>query len=56
VVKKIDDEALRELEDIRPLLADGFGAESAQIRNLDKQIGRLRSALAPETPPRGPSA
>jgi hypothetical protein len=38
------DEALTELEAIRPLLADTFGADSTQIRNLDKQISRLRSA------------
>jgi serine/threonine protein kinase len=37
------DEALTELEAIRPLLADTFGADSTQIRNLDKQISRLRS-------------
>jgi serine/threonine protein kinase len=38
------DEALTELEAVRPLLAAAFGAESTQVRNLDKQIGRLRSA------------
>ncbi|HET7012342.1 MAG TPA: serine/threonine-protein kinase [Streptosporangiaceae bacterium] len=37
-------DALSELEAIRPLLADAFGAESTQVRNLDKQIDRLRSA------------
>ena len=36
------DEALMELEAIRPLLAATFGAESTQIRNLDKQVSRLR--------------
>jgi len=36
------DEALAELEAIRPLLAGTFGTESTQIRNLDKQIRRLR--------------
>ncbi len=34
-------EALSELQEIRPLLAEGFGANSTQVRNLDKQIGRL---------------
>jgi hypothetical protein len=29
---------------VRPLLAGTFGAESTQVRNLDKQIDRLRSA------------
>ncbi len=37
------DEAMAELEAIRSILADTFGAESTQIRNLDKQIRRLRS-------------
>ena len=37
------DEALAELEAVRPLLADAFGPDSTQVRNLDKQIGRLRS-------------
>ncbi|MGI8814677.1 MAG: protein kinase domain-containing protein [Pseudonocardia sp.] len=35
------DEALAELEAVRPLLADAFGADSTQVRNLDKQIERL---------------
>jgi serine/threonine protein kinase len=38
------DEALTELEAIRPLLANAFGVGSTQTRNLDKQIGRLESA------------
>jgi serine/threonine protein kinase len=38
------DEALAELSAIRPLLADAFGAESTQIRNLDRQISRLKVA------------
>ena len=37
------DEALTELEAVRPLLAEAFGANSAQVRNVDKQIARLRS-------------
>jgi tetratricopeptide (TPR) repeat protein len=37
-------EALTELEAVRPLLADTFGADSTQVRNLNKQISRLRSA------------
>ena len=37
------DEALTELEAVRPLLADAFGADSTQVRNLDKQIDRLGS-------------
>jgi len=40
------DEGLTELEAVRPLLAGTFGADSAQVRNLDKQIGRLGSAKA----------
>jgi len=35
------DEALNELQAIRPLLAAAFGADSTQIRNLDRQIHRL---------------
>jgi serine/threonine protein kinase len=38
------DEALSELESLRPLLADAFGAHSTQVRNLDKQIARLKPA------------
>jgi len=37
------DEARTELEAVRPLLADAFGANSTHVRNLDKQIDRLRS-------------
>ena len=37
------EEALTELEAIRPLLVGTLGAESIQVRNLDKQISRLRS-------------
>jgi hypothetical protein len=37
------DEALTELEAVRSLLADAFGADSTQVRNLDKQIDRLGS-------------
>lgn len=39
------EEAVAELESLRPVLCDAFGAESTQVRNLDKQISRLRSAL-----------
>jgi serine/threonine protein kinase len=39
-------EAVAELESLRPVLCDAFGAESTQVRNLDKQISRLRSALS----------
>ena len=35
------DEALTELEAVRPLLAGIFGADSTQVRNLNKQIDRL---------------
>jgi serine/threonine protein kinase len=35
-------EAMSELEAIRPLLAEAFGVTSTQVRNLDKQINRLR--------------
>ncbi|GII96303.1 serine/threonine-protein kinase [Sinosporangium siamense] len=37
------DEALVEFESVRPLLVEAYGASSTQIRNLDKQIERLRS-------------
>ena len=37
------EEALTELEAIRPLMVGAFGAESIQVRNLEKQISRLRS-------------
>ena len=35
------DEALTELKGVGPQLADAFGADSTQVRNLEKQIGRL---------------
>jgi serine/threonine protein kinase len=35
------DEALAELQAVRPLLADTFGPDSVQVRNLDKQAARL---------------
>jgi hypothetical protein len=35
--------ALAELHVVRPLLADIFGPDSVQIRNLDKQAARLRT-------------
>jgi hypothetical protein len=38
------DEARAELEALCPLLADTLGADSTQVRNLDKQVSRLRSA------------
>jgi serine/threonine protein kinase len=38
------DEAVAELQAARPLLADAFGPDSVQIRNLDKQAARLKSA------------
>jgi serine/threonine protein kinase len=37
------DEALAELHGVRPLLADTFGPDSVQVRNLDKQAARLRT-------------
>lgn len=40
------DEAVAELEAIRPLLVDAFGADSTQVRNLNKHIDRLGSANA----------
>jgi hypothetical protein len=40
-----EDEAVAELKGIRPLLCDAFGVDSTQVRNLDKQISRLRSAM-----------
>lgn len=36
---------LVELEVVRPLLADAFGPNSTQVRNLNKQIDRLRTGL-----------
>jgi len=39
------DEALAELQAVRPLLADAFGPGSVQVRNLDKQAARLRTSL-----------
>ena len=37
------DEALAELQGVRPLLAEAFGPGSTQVRNLDKQAARLRT-------------
>ena len=37
------DEALAELQAVRPLLADVFGPDSIQVRNLDKQAARLKT-------------
>jgi hypothetical protein len=37
------DAAAAELRALRPLLADTFGANSTQVRNLDKQVSRLRA-------------
>ncbi len=37
------DEALGELQAVRPLLAEAFGPGSTQVRNLDKQAARLRT-------------
>jgi tetratricopeptide (TPR) repeat protein len=36
--------AIAELRAVRPLLAAAYGPDSAQVRNLDKQAARLRSA------------
>jgi hypothetical protein len=38
--------AIAELRTVRPLLAAAYGSESAQVRNLDKQAARFRSAAA----------
>lgn len=35
------DEALIELRSVRPLLAEAFGADSTQVRNLDKHLDLL---------------
>jgi hypothetical protein len=35
--------AAAELRALRPLLAGNFGANSTQVRNLDKQVDRLRA-------------
>jgi len=37
------DEALVELQAVRSLLAEAFGPDSMQVRNLDKQAARLRT-------------
>jgi len=37
------DEAIVELQAVRPLLAEAFGPDSTQVRNLDKQAARLRA-------------
>jgi serine/threonine protein kinase len=37
------DEALAELQKVRPLLVEAFGENSTQVRNLDKQADRLRT-------------
>jgi hypothetical protein len=37
------DEALAELQKVRPLLVEVFGENSTQVRNLDKQADRLRT-------------
>jgi serine/threonine protein kinase len=37
------DEAMAELQAIRPLLVGAFGADSTQVRNLDKHASRLGS-------------
>ena len=39
------DEALAQLQAVRPLLADTFGPGSVQVRNLDKQAARLRTPI-----------
>jgi hypothetical protein len=36
--------AIAELQAVRPLFAAAYGPDSAQVRNLDKQAARLRSA------------
>jgi hypothetical protein len=38
--------AIAELHAVRPLLAAAYGADSPQVRNLDKQAARLGSAEA----------
>jgi hypothetical protein len=37
------DEALAQLQAVRPLLAETFGPDSTQVRNLDKQAARLKA-------------
>jgi hypothetical protein len=37
------DEAIAELQKVRPLLMEAFGENSTQVRNLDKQADRLRT-------------
>ena len=45
------DAAAAELTALRPLLAAAYGEDSTQVRNLDKQVSRLRTsnALGPPT-------
>jgi hypothetical protein len=40
------DAAAAELTALRPLLAAAYGEASTQVRNLDKQVSRLRTANA----------
>jgi hypothetical protein len=37
------EEALAELQAVRSLLVEALGAESTQVRNLDKQAARLKA-------------
>lgn len=37
------DDALAELQAVRPVLTDAFGPDSTQVRNLDKHLDRLRT-------------
>ena len=37
------EEAIAELRSVRPLLAEAFGPDSVQLRNLDRQAARLRA-------------
>ena len=41
------EEALTELRAVRVLLAEAFGADSAHVRNLDRQIERMGAAAGP---------
>lgn len=44
------DEALTELEAVRHLLIDSFGTKSTHVRNIDKQINRLKSVQKDGSP------
>lgn len=46
------DQALADLRAIRPAFVSVYGADSTQVRNLDKQADRLNRATRTTPPPR----